>query len=456
MKTLRSTQQNPLSCDWRHFLQLVCLLALCLIAECRPAVGQSYTITDLGTLGGNTSSGYAINASGQVAGSSATATNTFGHAFIISPPYTSMVDLGIGRGDAYSFAAGLNESGQVTGGALSDVVVISPPYTSLTDLGNFGGVFSSTGGYGINASGQITGWSFLSGSSPTDPYHAFIASPPYTNLTDLGTLGGTFSGGYGINKTGQITGSSATADGTARHVFLISPPYTSMVDIGTLGGNIADGFAINDSGQITGESSTPTTTYHAFLVSAPYTSMKDLGTLGGSYSAGKGINNLGYVVGVSYVTGDAAQHAFLYTPANGMVDLNSLLPSGSGWTLIAANAINDAGQITGYGVNPAGAQHAFVLTPPPGGGPENPSQMVADLIASVKALHLRLLGNLLVNELQQVETDIASQNGNACQGLQAFSRQVRLLARVRLITTADASNLLAQVASIESALNCGP
>ena len=93
--------------------------------------------------------------------------------------------------------------------------------------------------------------------------------------------------------------------------------------------------------------------------------MTDLGTLGGTSSFGEGINASGQVTGDSNTTGNAALHAFLYTPANGMVDLNTLLPSGSGWTLISAFAINDAGQITGSGTNHSGFSHAFLLTPPP-------------------------------------------------------------------------------------------
>ena len=38
----------------------------------------------------------------------------------------------------------------------------------------------------------------------------------------------------------------------------------------------------------------------------------------------------------------------------GGLDLNSLLPPNSGWTLTSATGINDAGQIVGYGLNPAG------------------------------------------------------------------------------------------------------
>jgi probable HAF family extracellular repeat protein len=86
--------------------------------------------------------------------------------------------------------------------------------------------------------------------------------------------------------------------------------------------------------------------------------------LGGSYSQGWGINNQGDVVGYSDIemgiTGNG--HAFLYKRGT-LYDLNSLLDGGgSGRTLLAANAINDAGQITGVGrVN--GQRRAFLLTP---------------------------------------------------------------------------------------------
>jgi hypothetical protein len=45
-----------------------------------------------------------------------------------------------------------------------------------------------------------------------------------------------------------------------------------------------------------------------------------------------------------------------------MIDLNSLLDSGSGWVLTSANGINDSGQITGTGIF-QGQTHAYLLTP---------------------------------------------------------------------------------------------
>jgi probable HAF family extracellular repeat protein len=44
-----------------------------------------------------------------------------------------------------------------------------------------------------------------------------------------------------------------------------------------------------------------------------------------------------------------------------MLDLNKLIPSGSGWALSSATGINISGQIVGNGtIN--GQQHAFLLT----------------------------------------------------------------------------------------------
>jgi len=43
-----------------------------------------------------------------------------------------------------------------------------------------------------------------------------------------------------------------------------------------------------------------------------------------------------------------------------MIDLNSLLPAGSGWVLTDAMAINDSGQIVGNGVI-NGQSHAYLL-----------------------------------------------------------------------------------------------
>ena len=84
--------------------------------------------------------------------------------------------------------------------------------------------------------------------------------------------------------------------------------------------------------------------------------MVGLGTLPGSKnSAAFGINDSTAIVGTS---GD---RAFLWTRGK-MLDLNACLPSGSGWMLEEARAINNKGQIVGSG-KLSGQTHMFLLTP---------------------------------------------------------------------------------------------
>ncbi len=93
--------------------------------------------------------------------------------------------------------------------------------------------------------------------------------------------------------------------------------------------------------------------------------MVDLGTLGGTSSWAYGINTNGDVVGQAEtrLSGDFSTHAFLYSSGKGMIDLNTLISSNSGWKLLNAKGINDSGQITGGGlIN--GSYHAYLLTPP--------------------------------------------------------------------------------------------
>jgi probable HAF family extracellular repeat protein len=328
---------------------LVLGATLALFAAVRPASATPvtmYTVLDLGTLGGTNS--YAlgdINASGQVTGYSYMPGNADTHAFLYDG--TTMLDLGtLGGFSNVSYGFGINASGQVAGYSATNSGFHAFLYDgTMHDLGTLGG--SSSYGEGINDGGHVTGYSSTTGNAGP---HAFVYDG--TILHDLGTLGGSSSYGFDINASGQVTGYSATNSGQV-DAFLYDG---TMHDLGTLGGS-SYGNGINASGQVTGYSYTSSGQIHAFLYDG---TMIDLGTLGGYASYGFDINDSGQVVG-SYFTNDY-QHALLYSDGT-MYDLNDLLVAGLGWTLVDARGINDSGQIAVTGVDAQGTAHALRLDP---------------------------------------------------------------------------------------------
>jgi probable HAF family extracellular repeat protein len=74
-----------------------------------------------------------------------------------------------------------------------------------------------------------------------------------------------------------------------------------------------------------------------------------------------GINASGQVTGTIITAGNFAYRAFLWDGMS-MLDLNDLIAPGSGWILEQGLAINDAGQITGFGTV-GDESHPFLLTP---------------------------------------------------------------------------------------------
>jgi len=357
-----------------------------------PSAG--YTVTDLGTLwGSGLSYANGINQAGQVVGYAYNGSTT--DAFLWTkgasdgvPSNPQMKDLGTLGGTSTSGLPssdgnGINNAGQVVGEAYTaggtdhaflwtnggtDGVATNP---QMIDLGTLPGDSNSIA-YGINKATNSHGVQVVGESdSASGQRHAFLWQNGV--MTDLGTLGGTFSIAYAISDPGQVTGQASLNGDTVTHAFLWQNGV--MTDLRTLGGTFSNGQAINAGGQVAGESSPKNSTEVNGFRWAPSTpngttgKMTDLGTLnlGGTVkqSGARGINDAGSVVGW---TGDGLgilAHAFYWPGSGGIKDLNSLIPANSGFAYLEnATGINNGGQIVGEGPFPTvSTPHAFLLTP---------------------------------------------------------------------------------------------
>lgn len=341
------------------------------------ASGQSYTITDLGTLGGKSSGASAINDIGQVVGAADMPTYGNWRGFIWDFA-NGMYNLGNLNGPSWcnSSAYDINNAGQVVGDTdTSDYRNHAFLWESgiMTDLGGtFGGEYSTA--RFINNSGQVVGGAITAGVGHSVLYDKGVAN----NLGNLllNNYDWILSGVLDINNNGQILGEGRkkTDPGSYQRPF-IWDNLGGLVDLSNdliKPSNACQIISFNDNGQVTGMVNT-SQGRHLFLWDKA-SGMRDLGSFGDSSQSGGfgygrmyhtgpwSINNVAQIVGTLPKGGD---RAFLWDNAQGLMDLNNLIPADSSWILTDARDINNRGQIVGEGWNQKiGATHAFLLTPP--------------------------------------------------------------------------------------------
>ncbi|WP_341530211.1 DUF3466 family protein [Nostoc sp. UHCC 0302] len=335
-----------------------------------------YSITNLGTLGGEVSGAYGINDKGQVVGQSSI-TNGEPRAFVWSEGI-GMRNLGV-LDNGYNCAAlNINNIGQVVGSSyINSGVSRAFLWTESTPIRDLGTPSIGSEAWGINDAGQVVGDLF----DPTNGQSRAFLWTESGGTQNLGTLGGNIrSAAFDINNAGQVVGFANTANEQTR-AFLWTESK-GLKNLGTLGYySFATG--INDVGQVVGDSDSTDVPTRAFLWSES-TGMINLGTLGAdnSYSYSYAINNAGQVVGNSIFNisnAGATQHAFVWEKGT-MFDLNNLLSPDSGWTVFEARGINNVGQIVGTG-SLDGKVRAVLLSPIPNSKPIPESNSVLGTLA---------------------------------------------------------------------------
>jgi probable HAF family extracellular repeat protein len=380
----------------------VCLLAALAIPVCVVAQGeqqqpaehvQHYTVTDLGTLeGGSSSQPFFINKYGLVSGSSSLADGTQHAALWLEK---LKVDIGApGLGGPNSIAFGDNERFQSAGEAETstsdpngeDFCGFGTHLTCLPFLWQNGGMIRlpTLGGNNgvataINNQSEVAGFAESSTPDPGCPVPQVLRFKPVVwkkgVIHKLPTFRGDPDGvAEEINDNGQVVGGSGTcATFNTNFLYNIAPVHALLwekgkaTDLGNLGGktgqaggNIA--YDINNQGDVVGDSDLAgDTTFHAFLWTKR-TGMRDLGTLSGDVaSVSISINNARSVVGAS-LDANFNPRAFLWEKGV-MTDLNTLIAGDSPLYLLTGCSINSRGEITGLGLTGTGEIHTYLATP---------------------------------------------------------------------------------------------
>jgi probable HAF family extracellular repeat protein len=336
------------------------MVAAALALDAASASGQvSYTVTDLGTLGGSATVAAAVNSSGQVVGyTSIPGDDVYGrHPFLWD--HGTMQDLGLLPGYRGCTATAINDGGQVVGWCENDL----PPArafmwsaaSGMVDLG----LPDDTEPLGMNNHGDVVGFTSRD---------AFVL---YSDgvFSDLGP-----GAAFAINDLGQIVGWTAAPRPASQRATLWDG--SGAHDLGTLDDPgpfvYSFAYAINAYGKVVGRSSAGDPApdghdqEHAVLWDANGTG--NLGTLGGTSAWATAISGE-LIVGFSDTTPgpNSDIHAFLYDN-NGPgypVDLNSLISPDAGVVVNYATGINSSGQIVGWGcLSPSGGRVCgYLLTP---------------------------------------------------------------------------------------------
>jgi probable HAF family extracellular repeat protein len=223
---------------------------------------------------------------------------------------------------------------------------------TVTDMGSLG--LAESDGYGINATGQVTGLSYLSTTytyscgypvrtCTAHPFHAFL----YSNgqMTDLGPLGGHTSLGNAINLSDQVAGWADTSSGVVNATLWTGGKSLDVGALAPLAGSSSVAYGVNDSGQVVGAWGTNASSRPFLYSNGTVTALPEPSDFTTSGCEARGIDNNGQIAGIC---ADANGNGHLVLWSNGTVtDLGSV-GSIDGVEDIESMSMSSNGQIAGW------------------------------------------------------------------------------------------------------------
>lgn len=336
-----------------------------------PPGTDRYTVTALPFIPFSGTGGEALSNSGVVAGGIA---NPDGSVSLAQWSQGALTDLGVPPGlPSRDFdkprVFGINDFGSIVG-TIHTAAGNLPSRWFIYDRGRFTVLPladpADLGGaaIGINSRGQVVGYDRTSNNSVIG---WLWSDGVYSRLR----VRGTNTAALGINSHGTIIGNRSL--GFLRR--LLTGQFRHMGERGyVLSGGAAQylsGFvyAINDRGEAAGGSissgHTRATVFRngiaSVIVSLP------------SYAVG--INASAQVVGFYEPPGQDGRHLFIWSSSSGACDLTP-----RGYVSAEAAAINDRGDVLGFGQTPSGESRYFLLTPDPL-GPLTPKPLLTGAVA---------------------------------------------------------------------------
>ena len=254
------------------FLCTLLILGLTGVTGSQQAIALTYTVTDLGTLGGDFSYSEAINESGQVFGYSRNSTGN-----IVPFIWDNISGMQNYSGDIRE-ARRSNDTGQTVGFATNDdgylQAKIDDSWLVMPDG------YQSSVGESINNIGQAVG--HATKIDEPNPHNAVLWNG-INDVVVLGTLGGLQSRALGINDFGVVVGYS-TLVGLPKARAFIWDGINGLQDLNNfiLPGHsfdfIGSAYDINNSGQIAAQGQIGNT-IHAVLLTTIATPIPEPATL---------------------------------------------------------------------------------------------------------------------------------------------------------------------------------